>query len=162
MQTSSLTMVGRDLQSLYGQGTSAGLSDAQLLERFATRRDEGAFEVLVRRHGPMVLGVCRHTLGNTHDAEDAFQATFLVLARKAASIARREKVAAWLYAVARQTAKKARALGAKRQMKEKEVAKKRENESPPHKPWDDRLQLLDDELEGCRPDAQRRRGPRAR
>ena len=86
MRMSSLMTVGRDLQSLYGHGTSGGLSDAQLLERFAARRDEGAFEALVRRHGPMVLGVCRHILGNSHDAEDAFQATFLVLARKAATV----------------------------------------------------------------------------
>ena len=106
MRASSMMTVGRDLYSLYGEGTSSGLSDAQLIERFATRRDEAAFEVLVRRHGPTVLGVCRRILGNSHDAEDAFQATFLVLARKAASIARREMVAGWLYAVARRPPRK--------------------------------------------------------
>jgi RNA polymerase sigma factor (sigma-70 family) len=80
-------------------GPGAELTDGQLLERFCRQRDEGAFEALVRRHGPMVLGVCRRVLRREHDAEDAFQATFLALVRKAASIGRRESVGAWLYKV---------------------------------------------------------------
>src|SRR5438132_6614906 len=76
---------------------AAQLTDGELLECYATHRDEAAFEALVRRHGPMVLGVCRRLLQNPHDAEDAFQATFLVLVRKAAAIAPREKVGSWLY-----------------------------------------------------------------
>jgi RNA polymerase sigma factor (sigma-70 family) len=76
------------------------LSDAQILERFVSRRDEAAFEVLVWRHGPMVLGVCRRILRHEQDAEDAFQATFLILARKAAGIGKREALAGWLYRVA--------------------------------------------------------------
>ena len=74
----------------------AGLSDAHLLGLFVDSGDESAFEALVRRHGALVLGVCRRALRDHHDAEDAFQATFLVLARKAGSIARREALANWL------------------------------------------------------------------
>src|SRR5213595_4056472 len=86
------------LEQLHQAG--AGQSDGQLLARFVSGRDEGAFAALVRRHGPMVLGVCRRVLGHPQDAEDAFQATFLVLVRKAASIARRERVGNWLYGTA--------------------------------------------------------------
>lgn len=87
----------------------AGLTDGQLLQDYISRRDEGAYAALVRRHGPMVWGVCRRVLNNHHDAEDAFQATFLVFVRRAASIASRELLANWLYGVAHQTALKARA-----------------------------------------------------
>jgi RNA polymerase sigma-70 factor (ECF subfamily) len=79
------------------------LSDGQLLERFLTVRDEAAFEMLVRRHGPMVFSLCKRVIGNAHDAEDAFQATFLVLARKAHSVVPREAVGNWLYGVAYRT-----------------------------------------------------------
>src|SRR5262249_26779515 len=99
------TMVLRD---------GAGMTDGQLLGEDVARRDKVALAALVRRHGPMVGGVCRRVLRTYHDAEDAFQATFLVLVRKAASIVPREMVANWLYGVARQTALKARATAAKR------------------------------------------------
>src|SRR5262245_49186548 len=77
-----------------------GLTDGELLGRYVSQRDEAAFEVLVRRHGPMVLGVCRRVLRSDAEAEDAFQATFLVLVRKAASIRSRALVGNWLYGVA--------------------------------------------------------------
>jgi RNA polymerase sigma-70 factor (ECF subfamily) len=95
------------------------LSDAQLLVGFLEARDDAAFEVLLRRHGPMVLGVCRRVLGNADDAEDAFQATFLVLVRKAHSITKRETMGGWLYGVAYKTALKARAAGELRRAKER-------------------------------------------
>ena len=82
-----------------GDKEAGGLSDAQLLERFIATRDEAAFEVLVWRHGGLVLGVARRWLGCTPDAEDAFQATFLTLARKAATLRRHAALAAWLHQV---------------------------------------------------------------
>src|SRR5262249_44841245 len=87
-----------------------GLTDGELLERYLASRDEAAFESLLQRHGPMVLGVCRRVLRNEADAHDAFQATFLVFVRKAPSIGQRQLVANWLYGVAHKTALKARAL----------------------------------------------------
>src|SRR5277367_2451045 len=98
----------RQIESLF-EGTSvAGLTDRQLLERFIARRDpagEAAFAALVTRHGPMVLDVCRHILGDLHHAEDAFQAVFLVLARRARSIRDPDLLANWLYGVAFRTAR---------------------------------------------------------
>jgi RNA polymerase sigma factor (sigma-70 family) len=120
-----------------------GMTDRQLLERFLTEREEAAFEALLRRHGPMVLGVCRRVLDGLHDAEDAFQATFLVLVRKASSIAQRDTVGNWLYGVAYRTAQKARVAAAKRRMKEKQVARP---EALPEEVWQQVRPLLDLEL----------------
>src|SRR5215468_2816018 len=89
-------------------------TDAQLLERFLNQREEAAFTALLRRHGPLVFGVCRRLLGDAHDAEDAFQATFLILARKAGSLSRPEGLAAFLYGTAYRVALKARGRLARR------------------------------------------------
>src|SRR5580700_1699048 len=97
------------------------LTDGQLLGRFIEQRDEVAVAALVRRHGPMVWGVCRRILRTHHDAEDAFQATFLVLVRKAGSVKKREIVGNWLYGVAHQTALKARATAVKQFARERQV-----------------------------------------
>jgi RNA polymerase sigma factor (sigma-70 family) len=99
-----------------------GVTDSELLARFLGQRDEAAFELLVWRHGPMVLGICRRVLQDAHDAEDAFQATFLTLARKADSIGRRESLAGWLYTVAQRIALRARARQAHRTSREKPLA----------------------------------------
>jgi RNA polymerase sigma factor (sigma-70 family) len=128
-------------------GGEADLTDGQLLECFVSGRNEKAVAALVRRHGPMVWGVCRRVLRNHHDAEDAFQATFLVLVRKAASIVPRELVGNWLYGVAHQTALKARATAAKRQAREKQVKELPEPEAVTQPGlWDDLEPLLDQEL----------------
>jgi DNA-directed RNA polymerase specialized sigma24 family protein len=97
-------------------------SDGQLLESFISRRDELSFEALLHRHASMVLGVCRRVLGNEADAEDAFQATFLVLVRKADSIRPRGMVGAWLHGVAHTTALKARAMNSRRKAREHQAA----------------------------------------
>jgi RNA polymerase sigma factor (sigma-70 family) len=123
-----------------------GPSDAQLLESFLARRDEAAFEALLRRHAPMVLGVCRRLLRHVHDAEDAFQATFLVLARKAASIRSRQIVASWLYGVAYRTAMKARAMNAKRRAKERQACAMPRSESSADGTHEELLARLDHEL----------------
>jgi RNA polymerase sigma factor (sigma-70 family) len=94
------------------------LHDAELLDGFLSQRDEAAFEALVRRHGPMVLGVCRRVIGNVADADDAFQATFLVLVRRAASLRKRELLGNWLYGVAFRTALGARSRMLRRRVKE--------------------------------------------
>jgi RNA polymerase sigma factor (sigma-70 family) len=93
-------------------------ADADLLRRFAAQQDQAAFTLLVRRHGPLVLGVCRRVLGHPQDAEDAFQATFLILARKARSIRKRQSLTSWLYKVAYRTALHARAGRAQRTARE--------------------------------------------
>jgi RNA polymerase sigma-70 factor (ECF subfamily) len=124
----------------------AGLSDGQLLAYFVEQREEAAFEALVRRHGPMVLGLCRRILGNPHDAEDAFQATFLVLVRKANAIVPRERVANWLYGVAYRAALKARATATRRRAREKQVPELPEPAAPPHDLGRDLQPVLDKEL----------------
>src|SRR5579885_1630779 len=113
VKNTGMHAVVRELGTLFHEGAVGMLSDGQLLDRFLDRRDALAFEAIVERYGPLVWGVCRRVLRDHHDAEDAFQATFLVLARKAASVLPREKLGNWLYGVAFQTAMKARTTRAK-------------------------------------------------
>src|SRR5215469_12343087 len=117
MPTSQMSEVLQHLRSAALLPEGADLTDGQLLDRFVRRREPAALEALVRRHGPMVWGTVRRALADHHDAEDAFQATFLVLARRAASI--RANVGNWLYGVAHKTALKARATRAKRRGRER-------------------------------------------
>jgi RNA polymerase sigma factor (sigma-70 family) len=122
---------------------AAAATDGQLLESFLARRDEAAFTTLVRRHGPMVLGVCRRILGNVADADDAFQAAFLVLVRKAPALRTRPVLGDWLHGVARRTALKARGAAAHRRVKELAAARPA---SAPGERRNDWLPLLDETL----------------
>jgi RNA polymerase sigma factor (sigma-70 family) len=112
------------LHRLAVESSTAEVTDAELVEGFARRHDEVAFAALVRRHGPMVLGVCRRLLASSHDAEDAFQATFLVLTRKAGRLRRRSAVGSWLYGVAYRVALRCRASRARRRAHEGQLAQK--------------------------------------
>ena len=142
--------LGEPLQTLFGVGTLAGLTDGQLLERFAEGRGEAAeaaFTALVERHGPMVLGVCRSVLGDRHDAEDALQATFLVLALRAGSIRRGDAVASWLYSAARRVALRARRQAARHRERERRRATQAGAAdavyAPPADPWPELYEELD-------------------
>jgi RNA polymerase sigma factor (sigma-70 family) len=145
MTTTQVNEVIQHLRSAVLLRDGADSTDAQLLEAYLRRRDESALAALVCRHAPMVWGVCRRVLGNYHDTEDAFQATFLVLVRKAAAIASRELLANWLFGVAHQTALKAKAMAARRAVRERQVAHMPEPAVEPAPP-DDLARVLDDEL----------------
>ena len=120
MTANDPSSVARDIQTLLNVGSVGGLTDGQLLERFVNRRDaaEPAFAVLVERHGPMVWGVCRRILNDPNDAADAFQATFLVLVRKAGSVLVDDSLGRWLYGVSRKVATRARTTAARRSARE--------------------------------------------
>jgi RNA polymerase sigma factor (sigma-70 family) len=128
------------------RGDGCAPTDGQLLTAFLGHRDEAAFEALVRRHGPMVLGVCRRVVGHADDADDAFQATFLVLARRAASVVPREAVGNWLYGVAVRTASKARAAALRRRTRERQVADLPHPPAPAADEANDLAQVIDREL----------------
>jgi RNA polymerase sigma factor (sigma-70 family) len=139
----------RHLRTLYAFGVIGDLTDEQLLQCFV-RRDEAAdeaFAILVERHGAMVLGVCLRVLGNnSHEAEDAFQATFLVLAKKARSVSRRDKLASWLYGTALRTANQSRRRAARRRTHEKRVSLPISDQHPDPAISSEFRTILDEEL----------------
>jgi RNA polymerase sigma factor (sigma-70 family) len=116
-----LAAVLRHLRRWVGGTTGEDESDGQLLERFAMRHDEAAFATLMQRHGPLVLSVCRRLLPTPHDVDDAFQATFVVLVRRAAALKKEGSLGSWLYTVAYRIALKARAQSARRRAREQQV-----------------------------------------
>jgi RNA polymerase sigma factor (sigma-70 family) len=139
-------IVLRQIDRLFGEGTLTGLGDGQLLERYLTRRDEDAFEAIVDLHGPMVLGLCRRMLRDPRDIEDAFQATFLVLVRKAPAIRDRALLSSWLYGVAYRVARRARTRTLRRRGREASVGELEvaAEPEPPGRPESD--PMLDQEL----------------
>jgi RNA polymerase sigma factor (sigma-70 family) len=152
MARGQLSTVVRHLHRLGGECQDAEAGDGLLLERFAARQDQAAFTALVRRHGPMVLGVCRRVLGNAHDAEDAFQATFLILVRKAGSIRSREALGGWLHEVALRVARRARTSANNRRRHEQKVPDMPRKDFLATVVWRDLQPVLDEEVQGL-PDA---------
>src|SRR5262245_9959402 len=105
------------IQQLLARGVVTGLTEAQLLDRFTVSKDDSAFALLVERHGPMVLSVCRRFLSDPNDVDDAFQATFLVLVRRAGGLRQKELLANWLHGVACKVSQRARTLAIRRQIR---------------------------------------------
>src|SRR5262245_41498601 len=156
MARKSLNGVLRHIRKLAAVQTGRGLSDRELLDRFVGANDGSAFTVLVERHGPMVLGVCRRALGNHHDAEDACQATFLVLARRAASIRKKTSLSSWLHGVACWTATNLRREQARRRRHERDVEPPAAKDVGAEVSWQEVQAILDEELEHL---AERYRSP---
>jgi RNA polymerase sigma factor (sigma-70 family) len=146
MPTARTSPVIHQLRRAALLGDIMSMTDGELLDCFITRRDEAAFEALLRRHGPMVLNLCRRMIGNFQDAEDAFQAAFLVLARKAALVVPRESVGNWLYGVAYRTARRARAVSARHHAREKQVKDMPHPVIDPPRDQQDVEMVLDEEL----------------
>src|SRR5262249_30867425 len=120
--------------------------DARLIDRFVHQHDQTAFEALMRRYGPMVLRVCERILGQAQDAEDAFQATFLVFCRKAASLRDSSGVGPWLFGVASRVARKARVSKRRRAVHEAHAVPRDDSDDPPPPSIEDAQALLDEQL----------------
>jgi RNA polymerase sigma-70 factor (ECF subfamily) len=146
MESGQHASVLRFLRGIAVPHGTGDATDGQLLHRFASRQDEAAFTALLRRHGPMVLGVCRRVLPNPDDAEDAFQATFLVLALKAGSVADSGLLGNWLHGVACRTALKARADAARRRVKERVAEFRVATDTTTEAVWADLRPVLDEEV----------------
>jgi RNA polymerase sigma factor (sigma-70 family) len=147
MSAVALPRLTADLKRLVLLGEAGTFTDGQLLEWYLASREGAPFAALVKRHGPMVLGVCRRVLRQTQDAEDAFQATFLVLVRKGGSIRPPEMVGNWLHGVAYRTALQARAAIARRRAKEAQVTTMSHAEIAAGADWQEVRDLLDREVQ---------------
>ncbi len=145
MPGSPLSEFIRHLRRITGTGSEES-SDGQLLERFVSRRDESAFETLMARHGPMVLGVCRRVLGDPHDADDAFQATFLVLAHKAESIGRPQALGSWMYRIAHRAAVRTKIARNRRRAHESILDDPPAPEAVDELAWHELRPVLDEEV----------------
>ena len=146
MATARMGTALRQIQHLFVEGRLASLPDGELLERFLAGGDEAAFTALVERHGPMVLGTCRAVLRDADAAEDAFQATFLVLVCKARSIRGRGALASWLYQVAHRIAIQAGAEAARRRRRERLVGQFNATDDHRVEPDDEWREILHEEL----------------
>jgi RNA polymerase sigma factor (sigma-70 family) len=147
MAVRPLTHVLRYVRQVACCGAAAWSTDGQLLERYIADGSETAFAALVERHGPMVHAVCRRVLGNSHDADDAFQAAFLVLVRKAARIVNRESVGSWLHGVAYRAALKAKAAAIRRRTMEKQAPAVSATEDMAEAVWRELRPILDEEID---------------
>jgi RNA polymerase sigma factor (sigma-70 family) len=154
MATTQLGAVARRIRDLAPGGRGGERTDGALLRAFLSGNDQAAFEALLRRHGPMVLRVCRRSLGNAHDAEDALQATFLVLARQAASVRKRGSLASWLHGVAYRMATHAKRAAARRHKHESRANPARPRDPALCAAWQELQALLDEEI-GRLPEALR-------
>ncbi|HEV3142895.1 MAG TPA: sigma-70 family RNA polymerase sigma factor, partial [Gemmataceae bacterium] len=134
------------LRRMYPAEDGGGRTDGELLNRFVTEHEEDAFTVLVRRHGSMVLGVCQRLLADLHLAEDAFQATFIVLARRAATIRSRTSLGTWLYTVAQRVAMKARAKAKAWRTRERESGNMPRTERSGENTWQELRSIIDEEI----------------
>src|SRR5258708_7217222 len=147
MAKQPLNDVLQHLRKVAAVHTNRELSDRALLERFALAHDEAAFTVLIERHGPMVLGVCRRALPNFHDAEDACQATFLVLVRKAASVRKKTSLSSWLHGVACRVAASLKREHSRRKSRELGVAAPIPKDPAADVTWREVQAILDEELQ---------------
>src|SRR6266849_1912200 len=147
MATAQLGTLLRHIHKLAAVHGGRQRTDRELLDAFVLRQDEAAFAALVARHGPMVLRVCRRVLNHEQDAEDAFQATFLVLARNTGSIRKREALADWLHGVAYRTAMKAKRTAARRRIHEARLRARRTDCQSVPPTWDDVQAVLDEEIQ---------------
>jgi RNA polymerase sigma factor (sigma-70 family) len=146
MTPGTLKEVLRHLRELSDAQGMRDLADGELLERFHGRREEVAFAALVERHGPLVWGVCRRVLADAHRAEDAFQATFLILARKAASIRKLGSVGSWLHGVAYRVSLKARTRDQATRARERRFVEMRRSDPTDELAWHELRAVLDEEL----------------